>query len=961
MKTKNSFFQTYAKPFFVLSLLFLIARPGQATHLRAGEIKVERTACPGLTVLVTVTVYTDTGCASNCILFGGPDDILSFGDGSSVLVPMTPNTPFPGANNVGIASYTKEHTFPGPGRYVISYREPMRNAEIVNVRFPDENTFYLETQIDLSVGCSNSPELLVAPIDEACSGITFFHNPGAFDRDGDSLSYELVVPLRDRNTPVLDYREPNMPEFYAGINYNLATEAGDGPPTFSIDPKDGTLAWDAPGSAGEYNVAFIVKEWRKINGQWIDIGFVRRDMQIIVLADCKNERPKLILPEDTCVVAGTELTEIIYGIDGDNHVVKMEAFSEIFEFSRSRKATVQPDPPIFQTSSPPAQLFFNWDTECEHVKDQAYQVVFKITDDPPQGPGLVTYDTWRINVVGPAPTLLLPAVDLDKRHVNLSWNTYECQNAEVMQIYRKVGDTSFTPSHCETGMPESLGYTLIATVPISSSTYLDTNGGKGLAVGAKYCYRLVAQFPLPLGGESYVSNEICIDPIAAQAPVITHVTVDKTGDVDGEITIKWTPPFDIDQVQFPGPYEYVVQRAQPVGFVNVSPKITSTFFKDGGLDTRDNQYSYRVILFSPTASNPTPQEIDTSSLASSVWLDLDPQKGKIELVWNAAVPWSMQLQDFPLHDVSRGPENSTENDLVLIEEVDVVQNGFTYLDQGKLAPGDSLDSQRKYCYRVLTRGGYGNPAIAEPLLNYSQTQCTQSIEGQLCVPTIAPFVNNCEEFGNSYGCEATSFSNLIRWNVQCKENVKGYNVYVASSLEGTYLLLASNIMDTVYEDKNLSSLARCYRVTSVDSRNNESEFSEPVCYDNCPYYELPNVFSPGNFDGRNCNELFSAFGVTVKLGENPDCPEADTDNSRCARFVQKVDFKVYNRWGVRVYHYVGLRGDDNNNIYINWNGRDEKGSELATAVYYYLAEVTVDVVDPSDKVKLIKGWVHLVR
>ncbi|HEU5290812.1 MAG TPA: hypothetical protein VFU05_09235, partial [Cyclobacteriaceae bacterium] len=68
-------------------------------------------------------------------------------------------------------------------------------------------------------------------------------------------------------------------------------EAGNGPPTFSIDPIDGTLTWDAPGNAGEYNVAFIVKEWRKINGQWIEIGFVRRDMQIIVIADCRNERP----------------------------------------------------------------------------------------------------------------------------------------------------------------------------------------------------------------------------------------------------------------------------------------------------------------------------------------------------------------------------------------------------------------------------------------------------------------------------------------------------------------------------------------------------------------------------------------------------------------------------------------------------------------------------------------------
>ncbi|HEU5292594.1 MAG TPA: hypothetical protein VFU05_18225, partial [Cyclobacteriaceae bacterium] len=211
----------FGKLLIVVSLLTLLSLHVEATHLRAGQITVERVACPGLTVKITVTVYTDTGCGGTCILFGGHEDILRFGDGFSVLVPMTPNTPVQGATNVGTASFSITHTFPGPGRYTISYREPMRNNEVVNITSPGNNTFYLETEIDLSVGCSNSPVLLVPPIDEACSGVTFLHNPGASDRDGDSLSYELVVPLRDKNTPTLNYRDPNVPEFYAGLNYDL--------------------------------------------------------------------------------------------------------------------------------------------------------------------------------------------------------------------------------------------------------------------------------------------------------------------------------------------------------------------------------------------------------------------------------------------------------------------------------------------------------------------------------------------------------------------------------------------------------------------------------------------------------------------------------------------------------------------------------------------------------------------
>src|SRR5689334_15167167 len=71
-----------------------------ATHLRAGQITVERVGCSSLQVKITVTVYTDTGCGGGCVLFGGVQDVLDFGDGTNVLVPETPNTPYPGAVNV---------------------------------------------------------------------------------------------------------------------------------------------------------------------------------------------------------------------------------------------------------------------------------------------------------------------------------------------------------------------------------------------------------------------------------------------------------------------------------------------------------------------------------------------------------------------------------------------------------------------------------------------------------------------------------------------------------------------------------------------------------------------------------------------------------------------------------------------------------------------------------------------
>jgi hypothetical protein len=132
--------------------------------------------------------------------------------------------------------------------------------------------------------------------------------------------------------------------------------------------------------------------------------------------------------------------------------------------------------------------------------------------------------------------------------------------------------------------------------------------------------------------------------------------------------------------------------------------------------------------------------------------------------------------------------------------------------------------------------------------------------------------------------------------------------------------------------------------------------SEAVCNDNCPYYELPNVFTP---NGDECNNVFSAYSDrNTGGGEESQCPVKDYFPKKCARFVQKVVFRVYNRWGKEVYTYTS---GSERTIYIDWDGRGSDGRELASGVYYYVAEVTFDSVDPQKRNKDIKGWVHLLR
>mgnify|MGYP007000275342 CR=1 len=71
-------------------------------------------------------------------------------------------------------------------------------------------------------------------------GIRYIHNPGAFDPDGDSLSYELVIPLQDELNEVTNYRYPNSQEFYIN-GFNEGREGGLGPPLFTLDSITGDL------------------------------------------------------------------------------------------------------------------------------------------------------------------------------------------------------------------------------------------------------------------------------------------------------------------------------------------------------------------------------------------------------------------------------------------------------------------------------------------------------------------------------------------------------------------------------------------------------------------------------------------------------------------------------------------------------------------------------------------------
>lgn len=940
------------KVFLFLPLVFF-SYTTYATHIRALEVTARRVSAVNLTFEFTTTGYRDR----HGVPFDKGD--FNFGDGTTasdiewVFVEDI-------GNDTEKWRFTLTHTFSGPGAYKVSYREPFRNEGIVNISNSVGTPYYTETLIliDPLIGINSTPILTVPPIDLAGSGLIFIHNPGAFDEDGDSLSYVMSFPQQNRNFEVGGYQSPINPSFYTA--FNQGNQAKNGPPTLTLDSVTGDLIWDAAGMEGEYNVSFIVEEWRKIGNRYFRLGFVTRDMQIIVEATA-NEPPELAIPDELCVAAGTRIDDTLYapsivGTDPDGHSVTIEGFGGPFEISLP--ATFSPSPPIAQ--HPPGVLTFEWDTDCTHIRDRAYEVSFKIEDNPPPpAPKLVDFETWGITIVGPAPTGLM-ATPLPARELQLTWDSYACPNTGAsMQVWRRVGEFPFEAADCKIGIPENAGYELIQTLGIDQDVFVDTNGGLGLAPGANYCYRLVAIFPDPRGGTSYASEEACL-AIEASVPLITKVDIVTTDETNGQIQVEWIDPPDIDVDLFPGPYTYGVFRAtrqQLAGtFLEVAANLSDKFFNDGGLNTESDSYSYKILLYDSTGS-----AVDTSFAASSVRLELIPQVSSINVTWQALVPWSNLDPNFPIHEVYRDHVNPVDDtELVLIASVDVTQSGgFSYLDGGS-HNGVDLDEELTYCYFVKTQGSYdnANPIIPNPLTNNSQIQCAKPNEETMpCTPMAIEFDRSvsCEVLlAANASCEFDAFQNKLLWELnmaaECNDDVESFNLYFSETgMDDSYHLLA-NTTETSYTHLGLTSFNGCYKIAAVDRSSNESELSEPICNENCisdPVsgalgYVLPNAFSP---NGDGINDTFRAFG--------------DNDPNLCPRFVLSVDFQVFDRTGKRVFSFSS--NEEENDIYINWDGKKNGGKNIDSGTYYYSANVIFDTLDPAQAEHTLNGWIQILK
>jgi gliding motility-associated-like protein len=865
------------KTTFILLLLILASVAPlcvNATHQRAAEITYRHLT--GLTYEITLISYTYTPSPANAYR-----DYLTinWGDGTLSDIPRVEIQEL--AGDISYNRYKGQHTFPGPADYIISCEDPNRNGGILNIPNSINVPLFIYSELVISPfigGYNNSPVLLIPPIDNACVDQPFYHNPGAYDVDGDSLSYRLVTCYGAMGLPIPGYTLPPATNF------------------LTLDPLTGDLLWDSPPNQGEYNIAILIEEWR----EGVKIGSVLRDMQIIVVA-CNNHPPVIDPVADTCVEAGKNLTFTVSAYDPDSNIVTLTGTGGPLILPAD-KAFLNPNPAI-DTGHVSTQ--FTWNTVCNHVKKSHYQVYFKAKDNS-EPVSLVSISSMKILVVGPAPQNLT-AIPLGNT-ITLNWDDYTCPNATGYYIYRKADSTGYVHGYCETGVPPWLGYQKIAVITgIGQTTYLDDNGGAGLLQGIRYCYMVVAVYPDL--AEGYASNEACAQ-LKRDLPVLTNVSVISTNETTGSIYTAWSKPTEIDTLQAPGPYRYILLRSRsdfPDAYtaIDSTDDLNDTIFTDASLNTRDYGFRYKVELW-----NNTPGLyflVGTSQPASSMYLVISPTDETLNLTWTNAVPW---LND-TFAVLRKGPLSSSFDSI-----------GFSlvnaYSDKG-------LRNGEEFCYIIKSHGNYSASGFVDPIINFSQSTCAVPVDN---VPPCAPVLTgtpNCDEQNNR-----------LTWsfpNDSCSHDVAVIRIFYSPFASQQPLLIDSvtNPHDTGYTHIPANSVVGCYYLTAVDSVGNVSTASNTVCidYNACPVYDLPYIFTPNN-DGFN--DLFVPFPYTS---------------------VEKISLVIVDRWGKQVFH--------TSDPAVNWNGDDETTKQpCSDGVYFFVCDV-YEITLEGTVMRTLRGSVTILR
>ena len=368
------------KKILTLILFVLATSFSQATHLMGGQISASylSTDTSGSHYFLELDVYRDTlgipmSLNHNIEVYQldpltGNYNLL-FTD-SMTFVVGGPMSTMSSVYGVEIYHFTDTITFPNNGFYMIKWSHCCRNGAIINMSNPLSESMSFLTYVDVDSSNPNStPTYLAPPVIYLPTNTLWQYNPLPFDPDGDSLVWNISVPL-SLNDTVSGY------EYLSDTSYSNSTGI------FSMDSVTGEITWNAK-MIGNFVVSFAIEEYR--NGALV--GAMSRDMQFVVIPDT-NAMPDITYAQNpptnnmgypyVKILPGQNYNLKILASDSDqNDQVSIEAYGESFSLNTAAST--------FSTTATgngnEIEGTFSWSPSINQVREKPYLVVFRTSDN----------------------------------------------------------------------------------------------------------------------------------------------------------------------------------------------------------------------------------------------------------------------------------------------------------------------------------------------------------------------------------------------------------------------------------------------------------------------------------------------------------------------------------------------------------------------------------------------------
>ncbi|HRZ42092.1 MAG TPA: T9SS type A sorting domain-containing protein [Bacteroidales bacterium] len=378
-------------------LFFLMFAPNISRGSHIASLDLSLVNIGGNDYLVTFVLYRDCSGISapqtvplNFACTGNP--AYSFNLSS---VPLLPNsgqevtvacpgmpTRCSGGTIYGIQEYMYQSqvTLPACNSWVVSYSTCCRNPSNT-IQAPISTSAYIEARLNnLDAPGASAPTMTTIPTLLLCNGKLNCQNPGAVDKDGDSLSFKLVTPFNSSSTTYVTYIPPYTP-----------TQPLPSNPPVTLDPLTGELCV-TPSMNIVAPIAIKVEKWRTINGTPTQIGTTYRDMQVNVY-NCTSEIPVLSGMDTTLsagynpgntlfsktICAGQPFSMAVWGNDADTFNAANSGNPEKFAIFWNQAIQGAGFNAIHQGTDS-AYALFNWTPTPLHIRQQPWCFVATVRD-----------------------------------------------------------------------------------------------------------------------------------------------------------------------------------------------------------------------------------------------------------------------------------------------------------------------------------------------------------------------------------------------------------------------------------------------------------------------------------------------------------------------------------------------------------------------------------------------------